>query len=101
MAVPRASLLRPYARLRALDELLLSKSRLPPYAVWLDMATTVSTTEVSPDPKSPASKSPLDDGKSRGGVTLPPIDATPEEIAQALFQKPPLKKPKGDDANAC
>ena len=22
-------------------------------------------------------------------VTLPPIDATPEEIAQALFQRPP------------
>ena len=25
-------------------------------------------------------------------VTLPPIDATPEEIAQTLFQRPPLKK---------
>ena len=25
-------------------------------------------------------------------VTLPPIDATPEEIVQALFQRPPLKK---------
>ena len=27
-------------------------------------------------------------------VTLPPIDATPEEFAQALFQRPPLKGPK-------
>ena len=34
-----------------------------------------------------AKASPLD-------VTLPPIDAEPEEIAQALFQRPPLKKPK-------
>ena len=25
-------------------------------------------------------------------VTLSPIDATPEEIAQTLFQRPPLKK---------
>ena len=25
-------------------------------------------------------------------VTFPPIDATPEEIAQTLFQRPPLKK---------
>ena len=30
----------------------------------------------------------------RSNVTLPPIDAEPEEIAQALFQRPPLKKPK-------
>ena len=32
-------------------------------------------------------------------VTLPPIDAEPEEIAQALFQRPPLKKlkPKADE----
>ena len=32
-------------------------------------------------------------------VTLPPIDATPEDIAHALFQRPPLKKPatKGSD----
>ena len=29
-------------------------------------------------------------------VTLPPIDATPEEIAQTLFQRPPLKKPKAE-----
>ena len=33
-------------------------------------------------------------------VMLPPIDATPEEVAHALFQRPPLKKPKGDDADA-
>ena len=31
-------------------------------------------------------------------VTLPPIGATPEEIAQALFQRPPLKKPKVEEA---
>ena len=31
------------------------------------------------------------------GVTLPPIDASPEEIAQALFQRPPLKKPKAEE----
>ena len=35
----------------------------------------------------------------RSNVTLPPIDATPEEIAQALFQRPPLKKPKADDTD--
>ena len=29
-------------------------------------------------------------------VTLPPIDAEPEEIARVLFQRPPLKKPKAD-----
>ena len=29
-----------------------------------------------------------------GNITLPPIDATPEEIAQVLFQRPPLKKPE-------
>ena len=29
-------------------------------------------------------------------VTLRPIDATSEEIAQALFQRPPPKKPKGE-----
>ena len=33
---------------------------------------------------------------SSGNVTLAPIDATPEEIAQALFQRPPPKKPKGE-----
>jgi hypothetical protein len=31
-------------------------------------------------------------------VTLPPIDAEPEEIAQALFQRPQLKKPSAEDA---
>ena len=38
-------------------------------------------------------------------VTLPPIDATPEEIAQTLFQRPPLKKPaaegSGESQKAC
>ena len=33
-----------------------------------------------------------------GKVALPPIDATPEEIAHALFQRPPLKKPKDEDS---
>ena len=32
-------------------------------------------------------------------VTLPPIDAEPEEIAQALFQRPPLKKPKAEETD--
>ena len=49
-----------------------------------------------PDPKSRdqtseiAVASPLD-------VTLPPIDAEPEEIAQTLFQRSPLKKLKDED----
>ena len=30
-------------------------------------------------------------------VTLPPIDAEPEEIVRVLFQRQPLKKPKADD----
>ena len=34
-----------------------------------------------------------------GNVALPPIDATPEEIAHALFQRPPLKKPKAEDTD--
>ena len=38
-------------------------------------------------------KSPPDDAKTGGRIALPPIDAEPEEIAQALFQRPPLKKP--------
>ena len=36
-------------------------------------------------------------------VTLPPIDATPEEIAQVLFQRPPLKRQNqetGDPPNS-
>ena len=32
------------------------------------------------------------------GYALPPIDATPEEIAHALFQRPPLKKPKAEES---
>ena len=31
--------------------------------------------------------------KPSANVTLPPIDAEPEEIARALFQRPPLKRP--------
>ena len=41
------------------------------------------------------------DVKTAANVTLPPIDATPEEIAQALFQRPPMNKPVGGDADAC
>ena len=37
--------------------------------------------------------------KPPANVTLPPIDATPEEIAQVLFQRPPLKKPKTEDSD--
>ena len=40
----------------------------------------------------PAKKPPLN-------VTLPPIDATPEEVAHALFQRPPLKKPKAEETD--
>ena len=32
-------------------------------------------------------------------VTLPPIDAEPEEIARTLFQRPPLKKPKAEESD--
>ena len=49
-----------------------------------------------PEPK------PRDKGKkteaSPLNVTLPPVDATPEEIVHALFQRPPLKKPSAEDA---
>ena len=37
-------------------------------------------------------------GSPPSNVTLPPIDATPEEIAHALFQRPQLKKPSAEDA---
>ena len=55
---------------------------------------------MSEDTKKPASK-PRDSSeepveRTPINVTLPPIDAEPEEIAQALFQRPPLKKPKAD-----
>ena len=43
------------------------------------------------DKDEPPKASPLN-------VTLPPINATPEEIAQVLFQRPPLKKPKGEES---
>ena len=48
--------------------------------------------------KAPSRKHPSKDGNVGGNVTLPPIDATPEEIAQTLFQRPPLKKPSAEDA---
>ena len=38
--------------------------------------------------------------KRAEGVTLPPIDAEPEEIARALFQRPPLKKRKDEQSGA-
>ena len=34
-----------------------------------------------------------------GNVALPPVDATPEEIAQTLFQRPPLKKPEAEESD--
>ena len=37
-------------------------------------------------------------GSPPSNITLPPIDATPEEIAQTLFQRPPLKKPKAEES---
>ena len=57
---------------------------------------------MSTDSKTPAPK-PRDKDESAErtplNVTLPPIDATPEEIAQVLFQRPPLKKPKADESD--
>ena len=44
------------------------------------------------DKDEPPKASPLN-------VTLPPIDATPEEISHALFQRPPLKKPKAEETD--
>ena len=41
-------------------------------------------------------KTPVPKPRDPLNVTLPPIDATPEEIAQALFQRPPLKKPRSE-----
>ena len=57
---------------------------------------------MSTNPKPPTSK-PRDSSEEPVervplNVTLPPIDAEPEEIAQALFQRPPLKKPSAEDA---
>ena len=54
------------------------------------------------NPKTPAPK-PRDKDETAAertplNVTLPPINATPEEIAQVLFQRPPLKKPKGEES---
>ena len=49
----------------------------------------------TPKPRSPKPNDKDDPAKTLPlNVTLPPIDATPEEVAQALFQRPPLKKPK-------
>ena len=53
-------------------------------------------------PKPPTPKPPdSSEGPAKAlpaNVTLPPIDAEPEEIAQALFQRPPLKEPKGEES---
>ena len=58
---------------------------------------------MSTNPKPPVSK-PRDSSEERVertpiNVALPPIDAEPEEIAQALFQRPPLKKPATKDSD--
>ena len=58
---------------------------------------------MSEDTKKPASK-PRDSSeepveRTPINVSLPPIDAEPEEIAQALFQRPPLKKPKAEETS--
>ena len=58
----------------------------------------MAKTSKPPTPKPrDSSEEPVD--RTPLNVTLPPIDATPEEIAQALFQRPPLKKPMGDDCD--
>ena len=36
--------------------------------------------------------------ESRLNVTLPPIDATPEEIAQALVRQPLFQRPKAEES---
>ena len=54
------------------------------------------TKESSPKPRD-SSKKPVE--RTPINVTLPPIDATPEEIAHALFQRPPLKKPKAEETD--
>lgn len=51
-------------------------------------------------PMTKASKPPPDDDKAPSNVTLPPIDAEPEEIAQSLFQRPPQKKRKDEQSGA-
>ena len=57
---------------------------------------TKDTKESSPKPRDsseePVKRTPIN-------VSLPPIDATPEEIAHALFQRPPLKKPKAEGSD--
>ena len=52
----------------------------------------------NPKPFDPKSRDSSDEPLERTptNVTLPPIDATPEEIAQAMFQRPPLKKRKDE-----
>ena len=57
----------------------------------------MSTNPKPPDPK-PRDSSEVPVERTPINVTLPPIDAEPEEIAQALFQRPPLKKPSAEDA---
>ena len=57
----------------------------------------MAKTSKPPTPKPrDSSDEPVD--RTPLNVTLPPIDAEPEEIAQALFQRPPLKKPSAEDA---
>ena len=58
----------------------------------------MSTNPKPPDPKPrDSSEEPVE--RTPINVTLPPIDAEPEEIAQALFQRPPLKKPKVEETS--
>ena len=57
---------------------------------------------MSKDTKKPASK-PHDSSEEPVervpiNITLPPIDAEPEEIARVLFQRQPLKKLRAEDA---
>ena len=46
-------------------------------------------TPVAPEPATPQN------------VALPPIDATPEEIARALVRTPPPRKQPEDSSEAC
>ena len=50
--------------------------------------------------KDRASKPDDDESEDSLNVTLPPIDATPEEIAQALVRAPPPRRPDTEESGS-
>ena len=55
----------------------------------------MSTNPKPPDPKPrDSSEEPVE--RTPINVTLPPIDAEPEEIVRVLFQRQPLKRPRSE-----